>query len=334
MKKLKKLFCICVCIALLCAAVPIVSGITALAETYECFTYTVSNGEVTITDCDESVMGEIVIPDTINGYPVTTIGRQAFDWCENITTIQLPNSVKSIEYASFYGCYSLIGINLPNGVTNIGNSAFRSCYDLKSIIIPESISEIGTSVFSDCISLTNIILPSTIIKIGNSAFMNCWCLENITIPLKVTYIGAWAFENCSALVNITIPNNVTVIDNYAFRNCSNLTDITIADSIKTIGYDTFSGCTNLTDVYYNGTKEEWNIIAINSGNDYLLNAVVHFINTGDLNCNEVTNAEDLTLFRQLLLSGKNNIFADMTDDGEIDLRDFVRLKKKLAGIIA
>ena len=53
-------------------------------------TYTTTDGEVTITDCDEAASGELVIPDTIEGNPVTSIGDFAFSNCSSLTSITIP----------------------------------------------------------------------------------------------------------------------------------------------------------------------------------------------------------------------------------------------------
>jgi len=81
-------------------------------------TYTTTNGKVTITDCDNGATGELVIPDTIEGNPVISIGDNAFGDCENLTSITIPESVTSIGIRAFWSCTSLTSITIPESVTS------------------------------------------------------------------------------------------------------------------------------------------------------------------------------------------------------------------------
>ena len=87
-------------------------------------TYSTTDGEVTITDCGESATGGLIIPDTIEGNPVTGIGRSAFEDCASLTSITIPGSVTSIGFQAFRDCTDLSSITIPDGVTSIGESAF------------------------------------------------------------------------------------------------------------------------------------------------------------------------------------------------------------------
>ena len=87
-------------------------------------TYTTTGSEVTITDCDEDATGELVIPETIDGNPVTSIGSSAFLRCTSLTSITLPDSVTSIGDGAFDAGGGLTSITIPDGVTSIGDSAF------------------------------------------------------------------------------------------------------------------------------------------------------------------------------------------------------------------
>ena len=84
-------------------------------------TYTTTDGEFTITDCRAAARGELIIPDTIAGNPVTSIGRQAFSKCTGLTSITIPDGVTSIEDQAFAFCSSLTSITIPDSVTNIEN---------------------------------------------------------------------------------------------------------------------------------------------------------------------------------------------------------------------
>ena len=229
--------------------------------------------------------GEVVIPATVTynskTYSVTSIGNYAFNGCDGLTSITIPNSVTSIGNSAFNGCDGLTSITIPNNVTSIGNSAFNGCDGLTSITIPNSVTSIGNYAFSICSGLTSIDIPGSVTSIGVGAFSYCYGLTSITIPNSVTSIGGSAFKVCDALTSIiiengntvydsrdncnaiietetntlvvgcknsTIPNSVTSIGNSAFNGCDGLTSITIPNSVTSIGVGAFNYCTGLTSI--------------------------------------------------------------------------------------
>ena len=135
---------------------------------------------------------------------------------------------------------------------------------------------IGNDAFDNCRSLTSVTIPDSVTSIGDSAFRYCTSLTSVTIPDSVTSIGDTAFQYCTSLASVTIPDSVTSIDEYAFYDCKSLTSVTIPDSVTSIGDWAFSGCKSLTNVYFTGTEEAWNGIAIDVGNDALKNANIHY----------------------------------------------------------
>ena len=220
------------------------------------YTYAVSkkeNGSKYITILEYDGLEEnIVVPDyfTFNGENiyVEAISGFAFEYCKNIISIHLPDTIKYLGEGAFYECTNLSTINIPNQITIIDNWCFYDSRLLTSITIPDSVTTIGDNAFSRCSSLTSINIPNSVTTIGDNAFLYCSNLETVNIGenSQLTEIGASAFSHCFSLTSISIPNSVTTIGDCAFHNCSSLTSINIPNSVTTIRGNPFQGCDNLT----------------------------------------------------------------------------------------
>ena len=169
-----------------------------------------------------------------------------------ITELVIPDGVTSFGIA-FSGCTGLTSVEIPNSVTSIELNAFRKCSGLTSVTIPNSVVSIGSYAFYDCSSLTSIDIPNSVVSIRNSAFHDCNGLTSIEIPNSVTSIGADAFSGCSGLTSVVIPNSVTSIGNSAFNGCSALRTI-ISHVVEpfNIDYDVFKDW-SWSSVYSNAT---------------------------------------------------------------------------------
>ena len=192
--------------------------------------YTSSNGAI-VTPYASDVFGANIVSNTYeNG-----VGKITFD-----------GDVTSIGNYAFDNCQSLASIDIPESVTSIGESAFYSCTALSSITIPEGVTSIGKTAFSTCRSLTSINIPKGVTTIENYAFYSCSSLRNIDIPKGVTSIGKSAFSAC-LFTSITIPNSVISIDSSAFAWCNLLTTV-YCQSITppTIGTNAFRNNTTPT----------------------------------------------------------------------------------------
>ena len=198
-------------------------------------TYRVAGGKVSIVSCDKNASGELVIPSTYEGKPVTSIGGSAFYNCSRITSARIPESVTSIGGSAFSGCSSLTSVTIPDSVTSIGDRAFRYCSNLTSVTIPDSVTSIEGWTFDYCGSLTSVTIPDSVTSIGKKAFAHCSSLTSVTIGNSVTSIGEKAFYGCSSLTSVTIPDSVISIYNSAFDGCTSLKRITFGGDAPFFG---------------------------------------------------------------------------------------------------
>ena len=190
---------------------------------------------------------------------VASIGSQAFDYCDNLSTIvnysDLPLSIGSSNYGciarnakqiitgEYYGDFMFHTINgIHNLIGYIGEKPdliLPSTYKgenykiaseglsgnpkLVSVTIPNCVTSISENALRDCISLTAITLPESVTSIGNNAFYNCSSLTSIILPEGVTSIGNYAFNNCTALKKVIIEDGSTTLSlgyNYYYNNSS------------------------------------------------------------------------------------------------------------------
>ncbi len=133
--------------------------------------YKITGDEVAITDYDTEASGALTIPATIEGNPVTSIWRDAFNLCYGLTSITIPDSVTSIEAGAFNGCTKLTNITIPDGVTSIPFGTFLDCPKLTSITIPDSVISIGVLAFSECKGLSSVTFLGDAPKVGTNIFL-------------------------------------------------------------------------------------------------------------------------------------------------------------------
>ena len=234
-----------------------------------------------------SYSGDIVIPDSVRFnfvyYRVIGIYDKAFQNCESLTSITIPNSILSIGEEAFSGCNGLTSVSLGNGITSIEKGVFSGCSSLTSLTLPNCVTSIGAGAFGGC-GLTSFIIPNGITSIEASTFVGCSNMTSITIPNSVVSIGDYAFQGCN-LASFTLPNSVTYIGRdafqyvpipiyndtffahlpedysgsyripegikqlvFAFSHCINLTSVTIPNSVVYIGENAFYDCRNLTSI--------------------------------------------------------------------------------------
>ena len=182
-----------------------------------------------------------------------------FNWCISLTSVTIPNSVKSIGGSAFYDCYRLVEV-----------------YNLSSLNITKGSEDNGAVGLNALDIYTDKNAPSKLTKEndfvihteGNVKTLVGYFGDRTSIEISnsVTSIRVGAFYDCSSLTSITIPNSVTSIGYGAFYNCSSLTSITIPNSVTSIGDNAFSDCCRLVEVY---NLSSLNITKGSSDNGYV-----------------------------------------------------------------
>ena len=217
----------------------------------------------------EEISSDIVIPSIYDGLPVIMIGSEAFSGCSNIKSIEIPNSVTSIDAYVFVYCSSLESIivdednakydSRDNCNAIIETSTNELIVGCKNTKIPTSVISIGVGAFCYCGSLESIEISNSVTSIKNTAFFGCSSLESITIPNSVTSIGYGVFSECSSLESIIVDegnhrydsrNNCNAIietsTNKLVVGCKNTM---IPNSVTSIWSNAFSGCSSLSTIY-------------------------------------------------------------------------------------
>lgn len=282
----KKFLGLILCIVLIFTATPLnVGNIIANAETDGYYTYTVSDGKATITDCDESISGEVVIPSTLGGYPVTSIDDYAFCELRSLTSIIIPDNVTSIGEYAFWESYRLTNIYLSESVINIGRCAFSACTHLENVYFRGTVEESNNIFINDF----NELLTSATwhynccIDLGEHKYSeNCGTQCNLCGYIRTephTYSNACDAE-CNICGNIRTPNAHKKIG-YIITNSSSY-PFTLNDGVYSSTNKTNSSTSTMTlDVlndgkvvidYYTSTEDYYDKLIIKHNDSIKISA--------------------------------------------------------------
>ena len=211
---------------------------------YQGLEYVVTSiGGAAFRTWDKSQITSIQLPNTIK-----KIGATAFSGCDLITNLEIPDNVEEIEDNAFSGCSSLATISLPPKINKIQKYTFSGCTNLQTIFLPESINTIEMYAFENCISLKELKIPNEVSVIGKGAFRGCHNITEIELPLGVEEISENLFSNCTLLRKVSIPTNVTKIGKGAFYYCTSLESLILPSNLISIEEAAFIGCSSIKEV--------------------------------------------------------------------------------------
>lgn len=226
------------------------------------FAYTADGGEVTITE----YIGEsehVLIPDTIDGLPVTALADKAF-YEKHVTTVVVPDSVTEIGDLCFSGDNYLVSLTLPDELAELSYAALESCFRLMDFDLPQGLKKISGSALQYNYYLTHLTLPSSLTEIEQQNFIGLYGLQSLTLAednaafkldeangLLMTADGTRLLHCFSDIVpaeEIILPEGVKIVDPFAFHYDYDVKRIVLPEGVETIGAMAFAMCPNLTEI--------------------------------------------------------------------------------------
>ncbi len=228
------------------------------------FEYTVKDGKAEITGYRGEDVSELVIPDEIDGFKVTSIGR-FFVRLSNIEKVTIPEGVKKIKYWAFSDCKKLSEVKLPESLESIGDGAFYKT-GIKKITIPAKVKKLSGNPFSMCgslmsikVSADNAVYASKKGVVYSKEFDTLVAYpagrddSEFTVSGKVKTIGSSAFLGCKKLKKVTFKKGLKAIKSNAFERAG-LKSLNLPSTVKKIGTEAFEG-SKLKKVSFKGNSK-------------------------------------------------------------------------------
>ena len=226
------------------------------------FAYTADGGEVTITDYI-GTSEHVLIPDAIDGLPVTALGHRAF-YEKTVTTVVVPDSVAEIGAACFSGDNYLVSLTLPDGLAELPPIALESCYSLMDFELPKGLKTIGAGALQAIFYLTHLTIPAGVTDIEQMNFLMMHGLEEVSVAegsTSFTYDAEngllmtadkarllHCFFHLAPQKEIILPEGMKTIDPFAFHYDVTVEKIVLPEGAETIGLLAFGICPKLTEI--------------------------------------------------------------------------------------
>lgn len=191
-----------------------------------------------------------VIPDDLG---IVYIGRSAFEG-SGIESINIPDSVTTIEESAFRGCTALRSVRFSAKLSTIGEYAFSGCTALESIEFPQQLRTIESYAFSGCSALTSLEIGRYTRTIHEAAFKDCTSIKTLVINVvsgSSKSFGKSLFEGCTALESAEIAGDGLIsYSDATFKNCTSLKSFKLIETYYYVPAEMFYGCTSLEEVEF------------------------------------------------------------------------------------
>ena len=224
-------------------AVVCFSGCTA-SETAEGIEYKIEDGKAIVTGyTDTTTRTVIVVPDEIDGVPVTEIADFGLFNAESAEKIVIGKNVEKIGGWAMTNEQKLKAFEVDGEneyFTAVDGVLFSK--DMKTLVYYPPAKGIEFNSLGQARETTRYVIPDGVETIGTKAFYKCYYVDTVEIPRSVKTIEEKAFNRCSALKEINLPDSLETIGTDAFAYCGEVTEVTIPESVKSIGEYAFFCC--------------------------------------------------------------------------------------------
>ena len=191
MNKMKRIALIVATVVLM--AVCFVFGASAEEFTDGIYTYTVNDGKAILTDLDSNASGDVVLPSTLGGYPLVEIGGWSITYCNEITSLTIPEGVTTLGDHAIYNCNKISNISFPSTLRKLDEASLKDLDSLTELVLPEGLEYIGSDLITYNMRIDSITIPSTVKNIDFIAFNTCLNVEDVYIYSKDVEIKDYAF---------------------------------------------------------------------------------------------------------------------------------------------
>lgn len=180
---------------------------------------------------------------------LTAIRSGAFLGCGQLSNLDVPNTLSTIDEMAFQECFSLTTIDLTS-VTDLGESAFKKS-GITKVELSASIQGVKSYAFQECKSLKSVSLGGST-AVQRQAFEDCSSLSTLSLG-NVTYVDYAAFKNCTGLTSLNL-SKVEKVEEEGFYGCSGLTSVNLS-SCTTVNKKAFYGCSGLSTLNLSSVQE-------------------------------------------------------------------------------